>query len=585
VNRRLGWQQALTGVFLMVLLGGCSLAAFREAPTPTIDLFAALTALAPTPDPSLRTSDRDPDPETAPTSAPDQDAVPSATPEVLRFWVAPYLPENITRGFVAPVALETVNEKANAHLWLEVSSEGLPVSSLVYALVAPFPTLNDGASFADLKQSWQGGPTGDFSRGNLYLTERTLNVFTMLWGQPQGSFVRTVSEEELLGTVWANAPAWSLVPFDQLRPEWKVLAVDGVTPLSKDFEPEAYSLSVPVTLNGVDAGLLPPVAEALSSSLPAAVNRNPDKLTTVVLTGVTALVRATAFEMENKGILHPAGELGPMLRAADILHISNEVPFAEGCPPPKPVSDRLVFCSDDRYIELLEDIGTDVVELTGDHFSDWGTAATLHTFDLYDAEGWLYYGGGRTPEQGRLPITMEHNGNKIAFIGCNGKGGSYTPSTIGQPGAVDCDFDLIESEIGRLKQEGYVVIMTFQHHETYAFVPPPKLVNEFIFTADAGADIVSGSQAHQPHGMTFHNGSTVMYGLGNLFFDQLLNSEDTSRALVARHIIYDGRHISTEIITIYFADFSEPLYLEGDGRRHLLEQVFDASEWGDLNYP
>jgi poly-gamma-glutamate synthesis protein (capsule biosynthesis protein) len=150
---------------------------------------------------------------------------------------------------------------------------------------------------------------------------------------------------------------------------------------------------------------------------------------------------------------------------------------------------------------------------------------------------------------------------------------------------VDCDFDLIASEINRLKQEGYVVIMTYQHHETYAFTPSPQLVNEFIFTAEAGADIVSGSQAHQPHGMTFYNGSTVMYGLGNTFFDQLLISENTARALIARHIIYNGRQISTEIITIYFADFSKPLYLEGDGRRRLLSQVFEASDWGDLNYP
>jgi poly-gamma-glutamate capsule biosynthesis protein CapA/YwtB (metallophosphatase superfamily) len=32
--------------------------------------------------------------------------------------------------------------------------------------------------------------------------------------------------------------------------------------------------------------------------------------------------------------------------------------------------------------------------------------------------------------------------------------------------------------------------------------------------------IVSGSQAHQPHGFEFYNGSLIHYGLGNLFFDQ-----------------------------------------------------------------
>jgi len=236
-------------------------------------------------------------------------------------------------------------------------------------------------------------------------------------------------------------------------------------------------------------------------------------------------------------------------------------------------------------MELLEDIGTAVVELSGDHFSEWGTEATLHTFDLYDAEGWPYYGGGRTPEEGRQPITMEHNGNKIAFIGCNGKGGSYTPSVKGLPGAVDCDFDLISSEIGRLKNEGFLVIMTYQHHETYAFTPSLNLYQDFHFAADAGADIISGSQAHQSHGMSFYAGSTVMYGLGNLFFDQLLIGENTSRALIARHVLYQGAHISTEIIPIYFEDFSKPLYLLGEERDRFLRQIFAASDWGDLGMP
>jgi poly-gamma-glutamate synthesis protein (capsule biosynthesis protein) len=327
------------------------------------------------------------------------------------------------------------------------------------------------------------------------------------------------------------------------------------------------------------------MVEALLLHLPPALNRDSGKLTTVVLTGVTALVRATAFEMEEKGVLHPAGELAPMLQEADILHISNEVPFAEKCPPPTPINSNLVFCSDDKYMELLEYIGTDVVELSGDHFSDWGEKATLHTFDLYEAEGWQYYGGGRTPDEGRQPITMEHNGNKIAFIGCNGKGGSYTPSVRGLPGAVDCDFNLIGNAIADLKDEGYLVIMTYQHHETYSFTPSLDLIQDFHLSADLGADIVSGSQAHQPHGMVFYNGSVVMYGLGNLFFDQLLMGEDPSRALIARHIIYDGKHISTEIITIYFADFSKPLYLTGEGRERLLSQVFAASDWGDLPVP
>ena len=499
-------------------------------------------------------------------------------------WVSPMLPDELINGFVAPVVLSLVDGKDQANLFLEIGENGRQVNSLVYALVAPFPRFEDEVSSEELKNSWLATPTGVFTDGNLYLTQEALTIFSAWWGTPAEGFVRTVAEQDLLETTWSYANSWSLVPFDALQPQWKVIQVDGMSPIWNDFDNLAYALSVPISLNGENLAVVDQLSEAFAAQKPIALNRDANKLTTVVLTGVTALVRATAVDMENKGVLHPAEEVGPMLQSADILHISNEVPFATTCPPPAPVSTRLVFCSADKYLELLEYIGTDVVELTGDHFSDWGAEATLHTFDLYESEGWAYYGGGRTPDEGRLPIRMEHNGNKIAFIGCNGKGGIYTPSTKGEPGAVDCDFPLISSEISKLKEEGYLVIMTFQHHEVYSFTPSPFLVKDFEFVADAGADIVSGSQAHQPHGMSFYHNSTIMYGLGNLFFDQLLMGEDTSRALIARHVIYNGKHISTEIFTIYFNDFSRPLYLTGDRRIQLLRQVFGESDWGDLNY-
>ena len=561
----------------MVMLGGCSLSSIFSTPTPTIDLPAALTALSP---------DSPPSPSSTAVSERGTVAITQTPVETEKnlLWISPFLPESITRGLVAPMALEMVDDKESATLTLDIGAEGHRVTSLVYALVAPFPTFEDQISFETLKSSWLGSPSGKFANGNLFLAENTLALFQQWWGPPAGNYVKVVAEEELLSITWSTANSLALIPFDSLQPEWKVLQVDGTSPIWKEFDLLTYPLSVPVSLQGRNSSVVDELAAAFQSQLPDVLNRNPDNLTTVVLTGVTALVRATAVEMENKGILYPAEQVGPLLQSADIAHISNEVPFATTCPPPTPVSTRLIFCSDDRYMELLEYIGTDVVELTGDHFSDWGTTATLHTFDLYDSVGWHYYGGGRTPEEGRLPIRLEHNGNKIAFIGCNGKGGSYTPSTRGLPGAVDCDFQLISNEIAQLKDEGYVVIMTFQHHEVYSFTPSPYLVQDFEYVADAGADIVSGSQAHQPHGMSFYNGSTIMYGLGNLFFDQLLMGENTTRALIARHVIYGGRHLSTEIFTIHFIDFSRPLFLEGDERTRLLRQVFEESDWGDLTF-
>jgi poly-gamma-glutamate synthesis protein (capsule biosynthesis protein) len=228
---------------------------------------------------------------------------------------------------------------------------------------------------------------------------------------------------------------------------------------------------------------------------------------------------------------------------------------------------------------LLEDVGTDIVELTGDHFQDWGEEAMFFTLELYRERGWPYYGGGADLEEGRRAVTLEHNGNRLAFIGCNGKGGGFAQAGPGRPGAVKCDVDWMHAEIARLRQEGYLPIVTFQHFEYYTYKAQPDQVRDFRGMAEAGAVIVSGSQAHQPQGMEFENGALIHYGLGNLFFDQYDVSPATRQAFIDRHIFYDGRYIGTELLTIMFVDYARPRPMTEDERDELLKATFNASGW------
>jgi len=67
--------------------------------------------------------------------------------------------------------------------------------------------------------------------------------------------------------------------------------------------------------------------------------------------------------------------------------------------------------------------------------------------------------------------------------------------------------------------------------------------------------------------------------LGNLFFDQFDVSAGTRQGFIDRHIFYDGRHISTELLTIMFVDYARPRPMTPDERSALLEAVFSASGW------
>ena len=104
-------------------------------------------------------------------------------------------------------------------------------------------------------------------------------------------------------------------------------------------------------------------------------------------------------------------------------------------------------------------------------------------------------------------------------------------------------------------------------------------MRDFRALAEAGAVIVSGSQAHQPQAMTFEGNSFVHYGLGNLFFDQYDVSLATRQGFIDWHVFYDGKYISTELVPILFVDYARPRLMNADEKQQLYNAVFSASGW------
>lgn len=438
----------------------------------------------------------------------------------------------------------------------------------IYALVAPFPTVTDGVTSAELNQAWTQGiaPTA-FSGHPLLMDESTLDAVSALWDAPAPGLVRTVAADRLLDTAWAEPGSWAIVPFEALEPKWKVLTVDGQSPIRKNFDISKYPLVLTV--------------DSQTS------NYDPNKLTTIIMTGVTALVRATAYTMELKSVTYPGEKIGDLMREADIAHISNEIPFFTGCTFPKPNAGALVFCSDPKYIDLLTDIGTDVIELTGNHFADRGPAGMRETIAIYNEKGLPYFGGGLDLQDSLKPALFEVNGNKIAFIGCNKPDvGRFPTATDHQPGAAPCDFNYLTRKINQLKAEGYVVVSTFQWNESYDSRPQPQQVRDFQLMAESGASIVSGSQAHYAQMMEFHGDAFIHYGLGNMFFDQMGDQDwmpkGILRVFLDRYVIYNGKVISVELITAMMEDYSRPRPMTDAERSGFLQEYFYYSGWMPL---
>lgn len=553
---------------ILILLSACQPSLWGTPPPPPTLIPPTVTATQPTPTlmPTLT--------PIPPTFTP--------TPIVLDAslaWVSPSVPSHLREMFLQKGFQVSTSKQELTSLFIDITKNksGQNISTWTYALVAPFPTLVDDISTEDLLSAWSASSSGTFSGIPFLMDESTLTTFTALWGEPAQGAVQVVSADQLLDTAWNQIPSWAIIPFTAIEPKWKVLMIDGQSPIQKKFNPNTYPLSVAFQLT---CGNPCPVKNLEELSFQ---NRDPKKLTTVIMTGVTAMVRATAATMDAKGILYPGEAIREMLLEADITHINNEVPFYSHCPSPDENQKTLVFCSSPRYIKLLTDIGADVIELSGDHFADYGQEAMFETMQIYKENNLGYYGGGLNLEDGRKPLLLEVNGNKLMFIGCNYKDG-YATATDTVPGSVPCDFDYITGQIAYYRSQGYLPISTFQYHEFDFPEATPQQEIDFRTMADAGAVIVSGSQAHVPQVMEFHQGAFIHYGLGNLFFDQVPKTGRSPKQneFIDRHIFYDGRYIGVELVTTFLEDYARPRYMKPAERIKFLTQYFSDSGWDFL---
>jgi poly-gamma-glutamate synthesis protein (capsule biosynthesis protein) len=231
------------------------------------------------------------------------------------------------------------------------------------------------------------------------------------------------------------------------------------------------------------------------------------------------------------------------------------------------------------------------VELTGPHILDDGVDPFLFTLNLYKQNDIQYYGGGANLAEASKPLLIQNHGNKIAFIGCNDGEPPHPFATDHTPGANPCNYKQLVGQINQIRSQGYLPIFTFQYKEALSPPVPPWQVAAFRQVAEDGAVIVSGSQSHVPLEMEFYNGAFIHYGLGNFLYDQMGNQPpDPTRPylpiqpsqrweFIDRHVIYDNRYISTELLTAMLEDYARPRPMTPDERAAFLTAYFGYSGW------
>ncbi|MBI5671394.1 MAG: CapA family protein [Chloroflexi bacterium] len=352
--------------------------------------------------------------------------------------------------------------------------------------------------------------------------------------------IQIVPLDALYNVLWRDRTRYTLLPVERLSPRYRALRVTdagdvyGLHPFDMELYPFAFDSSTP--------------------------NFYRDRLTRLVLSGVTALTRNTTDALDTHGVEWAGEAIKPYVDRADFFHTSNEVSIYPTCPfsNETPLG---AFCSKPEHFALFPYIGLDIVELTGNHNNDYGYDAYRETLRFYQDNGIRTVGGGETPETARQPLIIEHNGNTIAMVACNWAGPYYAVTSDIRPGAAACDWDWLRTTLPDLAATSDLLIVTMQHWEYEEYVPTDQQRADFRGMADLGADVVIGTQAHKPQVFEFYNRAQgeqafLHYGLGNLFFDQPFWGN--MRFFMDQVFVYEGRLLGIELFTGIIDDLARP---------------------------
>ncbi|MGB4871015.1 MAG: hypothetical protein WBP47_13250, partial [Candidatus Promineifilaceae bacterium] len=204
-------------IFAFIWLTACQTAVSQTPTAPA----AATTRLVATAQPLVTSTA--PPPTQTPTATPPPRPTPTPAPLTVGFATA--VPAEL-RTAVTAILQEHPDQfaltEANADLMLAVQEE-TPIGEWIFAIAAPFPTFADDITLADAQAAWLNG--------DLVLTAAMETILRDWWGSP-ASEPTIVAPEQLIDTLWRtqtsyDKPVLTIVPFEQLDPRLKVLAVDG----------------------------------------------------------------------------------------------------------------------------------------------------------------------------------------------------------------------------------------------------------------------------------------------------------------------------------------------------------------------
>lgn len=213
------------------------------------------------------------------------------------------------------------------------------------------------------------------------------------------------------------------------------------------------------------------------------------------------------------------------------MMVNNEFPYSDGGTPQP---DKMyTFRAEPESVNVLFDMGVDIVSVANNHTFDYGEEAFLDTLTTLEEAGMPYVGAGRNLEEAARPFYFEADGVRIGILAATQIERTDYPNTRGAteelPGVFRCwNPDYLIAAIREAKENCDFLILFIHWGTESTDVLDWAQIDQAPQYAEAGADLIIGAHPHVLQEIGYEGDVPVVYSLGNFWF----NSRTLDSALV-----------------------------------------------------
>lgn len=209
------------------------------------------------------------------------------------------------------------------------------------------------------------------------------------------------------------------------------------------------------------------------------------------------------------------------LHRADLMMVNHEfVLSTKG----SPISGKAyTYRGNPSRVQVLHDMGADIVSLANNHAYDYGPEALVETCDVLDEAGIPFVGAGRNLDEAMEPVYYVMNDTVIGIVSATQieRSTNYTKqATEDRAGVLKClNPELFLEVIKEAEAKSdYVIVYVHWGTENTPYYEEDQIALAKKFVG-AGADVIVGGHTHCLQGIDYVDGVPVIYSLGNFWFN------------------------------------------------------------------